>query len=72
MDKESRKAKFKRLAAKRTNDVLERLRILGNLANRSIYEYDEGDIRLIFSAVEEQLKAVKGKFILTRRKRFKL
>ena len=72
MNKESKKDKFKRLASKRTNDVLERIRILGNLASKSIYDYDDNDIRQIFSAVDEQLKAVKSKFISTRHRRFKL
>ena len=72
VDKESKKDKFKRLASRRTTDVLERIRILGNLANRSIYSYDDSDIRRIFGAVDEQLRTTKAKFRSSSSKVFKL
>jgi len=72
VDKESKKDKFKRIASRRTTDVLERIRILGNLANKSIYSYDEGDIRRIFSAIDEQLRATKVKFRFIKNNEFKL
>lgn len=69
--KENPSERFKRLATKRTKDVLNKLRILGNCANRSAYEYTEEDIRKIFSTIEEQLKTIKAKFKMPR-KDFKL
>jgi len=60
---ETRSDKFKRIATKRTNSVLEQLRLLGNLANRSNYEYYNDDVSKIFSAIETQLKSVKASFI---------
>lgn len=69
---ETKREKFLRLASQRTKEVLSRLRILGNCANRQIYEHTEGDIRKIFSAIEEQLKDVKAKFTTIKDKEFKL
>ncbi len=63
---------FKKLAEKRTNAVLDKIRILGNLANRRAYEYSDGDIRKIFAALEEELRKVKASFRATERRRFRL
>ena len=43
MEKETRHERFKRLASKRTNEILEKIRILGNCSNKSSYEYTEDD-----------------------------
>lgn len=65
--------KFKRLAEKRTNEVLKKLRILGNCANRNAYDYSEDEINKIFSAIEKATKEVKSKFqFLSTEKKFKL
>ena len=72
MNGESKRQRFRRLASRRTNDVLERLRILGNLSNRSFYDYEDEDVMIMFTAIEEQLRAVKAKFISVRRRKFKL
>ena len=54
--------RFRRLATARTNEVLRRLKILGNCANRQAYAYSEKDIEKIFSAIERRLKEVRAKF----------
>lgn len=59
---ETRRQRFKRLANRRVNKVLNQLRVLGNLANKSYYDYSEDDVNKMFRAVDAQLKAVKGKF----------
>lgn len=69
---ESRQDRFKRLAIQRTNAVLEKLRLLGNLSNRANYDYSDEEIKKVFRAVEEQLKAIKIKFSGSSRKEFKL
>jgi len=53
---------FRRLATKRTNAVLDKLRILGHCANPWQYEYSDEDIRKIFRAIDTELRAVKAKF----------
>ena len=62
MKKEDKQASFKRLAASRTNDILNKLRILSNCANRSSYDYSEADINKIFGAVEKAMKESRSKF----------
>jgi len=69
---ETRRQKFLRLATLRTNEVLSRLRILGNCANRQMYEYTEADIKKIFSAIDKQVQDMKGKFTIIKEKEFKL
>ncbi|MBI4843068.1 MAG: hypothetical protein HY809_01925 [Nitrospirae bacterium] len=72
MKQESRSERFKRIAAKRTNDILEKIRILGNCSNKSSYEYTEEEINKIFSELDKQLKLTKGKFLAGKRERFRL
>jgi len=69
---ETAEERFKRIATVRTNAVLDKLRILGNLSNRQMYSYSEGDIRKIFSAIDKQMKEVKTKFNSRKEEKFKL
>lgn len=67
-----KRERFKRLAVYRTNEVLRRLKVLGNCANRSAYDYTEGDINKIFSEIERRTKEIKAKFHFPKIKEFKL
>ena len=60
---ESKHQRFKRLATQRTNSVLERIRVLGNCANRNDYDYTKEDAKRIFGAIEKELKKVKDRFM---------
>ncbi len=72
MDK--RRENFKRLAVSRTNEVLRRLKILGNCANRSHYDYTQEEIGRIFSEIDKRVRETKAKFTFPERsnKEFKL
>jgi len=59
---ESRSEKFKRVATKRTNELLDKIRILGNCSNKSTYEYTDEDVIKIFKSLEKQLETMKAKF----------
>jgi hypothetical protein len=72
MGNETRNERFKRLASKRTNEILEKIRILGNCSNKSSYEYSEEEVNKIFTEIEKQLKLTKAKFISGKRVKFKL
>ena len=72
MQQESRNERFKRIASKRTNEILDRIRILGNCSNKSSYEYNEEEINKIFGEIEKQLKLTKAKFLSGKKVRFKL
>lgn len=68
-----RKGNFKRLAEARTNEVLRRLKILGNCANRSNYDYTEEEVNKIFGEIEKRIKEIKTKFsFVDREEKFKL
>lgn len=70
--RETKGEAFKRLASQRTNAVLEKLRILGNCANRNLYRYTDEDIRKIFAVIDTEVKRTKAKFTGTNKKRFEL
>ena len=72
MATESKKDRFQRLAEKRTNDVLERLRILGNCSNKGQYEYTQDDIQKIFNTIEKEAKVIRLKFRNGETQKFKL
>jgi hypothetical protein len=59
---QEKQTRFKRLASHRTNEVLDKLRILGNCADRRSYAYTDEEIDKIFRAIDEQAKIVKAKF----------
>jgi hypothetical protein len=69
---ETKREAFTRLAERRTNSALDRIRVIGNLSNPYAYEYTEEDVRLIFAALEQELKATRAKFQTARRRAFKL
>lgn len=69
---ETKRAAFLRLAEKRTNAVLEKIRILSNCANPYAYEYEEEDLRKVFGAIEEELRLAKARFHNHRKRHFKL
>jgi len=69
---ETTEERFKRVAEARTNAVLDKLRILGNLSNRQMYSYSEGDIKKIFSVINKQVREVSAKFDSQKQEKFKL
>jgi len=72
MATETKRERFQRLAERRTNDVLERLRILGNCANRGQYEYIAEDMRKIFKAIDSEVERIRLKFKDGETQKFKL
>jgi len=69
---EARRERFKRLATQRTNNILLKLKVLGNCSNRSAYDYTEDEINKIFSEIDKKVKEVKAKFHFSKNKTFKL
>jgi len=69
---ESKEETFRRLATKRTNAVLERIRVLGHCANPQLYDYTQEDVRKIFQAIEKELRVVKVRFQNSTKSEFRL
>lgn len=62
MIKETKAERFKRIASKRTEKVLDALRKLGNCSNRGIYGYSNEEVSKIFSAVDSEVRRIKVLF----------
>lgn len=72
VERETKGAKFKRIASHRTKRMLNDLRLLGNCANRNVYSYSRDDLSKIFNAIETEIKRVKSLFSRPNNKDFVL
>ena len=62
MKGENKELRFKRIAIKRVQRALDSLRSLSQLSNKRMYEWDEEQLKKIWSAVERELKMCKASF----------
>jgi hypothetical protein len=69
---ETKNERFKRVATRRTNEILEKIRILGNCANKSSYSYTADDVNKVFSEIEKHLHLTKGKLLAEKKDKFQL
>ena len=53
---------FIRLAEGRVTRAIDSIRVIGNLSNRSNYEYSEEDSKKIIDALQSEVNALKGQF----------
>jgi len=60
--KNDKNDRFVRIAENRTNKIINMIRLLGNCANKSAYDYSDEQVRKIFSAIDKELKGTKAKF----------
>lgn len=58
-----KRKKFIELAEKRVNNALKQIELVGNLGNKSNYEYSEEDYQKIFRAIDEEVRKMKRRFI---------
>jgi hypothetical protein len=54
--------RFERLAERRVTEVVKKLRLVANLANRRNYVYTEEHVKQILDALEAEMRLVKAKF----------
>lgn len=57
-----KRERFVALAEKRVPRAIHELRLVGNLANAHNYSYTKEDAQRIVSALEHELRLVKGRF----------
>lgn len=57
-----KRVKFVDLANSRVNRTLKDIRLIGNLSNRSAYEYTEEDVRKIVRALQREIDVMRGRF----------
>ena len=57
-----RRLKFAELATKRVNKATQSIRVIGNLSNKSNYEYTDQDVRSIIRELNVAVADVKRRF----------
>jgi hypothetical protein len=62
MTRDTDRQKFIELAEKRVTKALNHIRLIGNLSNRSNYDYTEEDARKIYRALRDAIEEVKRRF----------
>jgi len=63
MEKDNEKLeKFERLAQKRVSEVMNRLRLIGNLSDKRNYSFTGEHIKEMFDAIESELRVAKSRF----------
>ncbi len=58
----SKRDRFEDVASKRVQYIIDKLELLGNCANRNNYEFNEEDVKKMFSVIKDQLKKTELKF----------
>ena len=66
--KNNKREKFVKLANSRVTATLDKMRLIGNLADKRYYEYSDKDIKKMFDALSKELNLVKSKFSSVRTK----
>jgi len=63
MPNETKRERFIRVAEARTNKILDMMKLLGNCATPTNYDYSKEDVKKIFDALEKELKNTKSRFL---------
>jgi hypothetical protein len=62
-----KRKKFEEFATRRTNNAINQIRLIGKLANKSAYDYNEDDINKITSALKREIENIRNKFLSTQK-----
>ena len=69
---ETKREKFIRLAEKRVNSVIRELELIGNLSNKSNYDYDDNDVEKIIKTLKKAVSNLDSQFTSKSKSNFKL
>ncbi len=58
----AKRHKFIELANNRVNRAIKDLRLIGNLSNRSAYEYSEQDVKQIIQVLQRETESIRARF----------
>ena len=67
MVRENDREKFVNLAQARVNKALKDIQLIGNLSNRSNYDYTDDDVTKIFKALNEEIVACRKRFDINKK-----
>lgn len=59
---DNKNERFRTVASRRTNAVIEQLRLLANCGNTHNYSYSDDEVARIFKAIDSQLRETKKSF----------
>ncbi|MFA5011121.1 MAG: hypothetical protein WC644_04125 [Ignavibacteria bacterium] len=62
MNKSIRRQRFENVASRRTQRILDSLDLLSNCSNRSNYDFNDDDVKKMFTAIREKIKSVEAIF----------
>jgi hypothetical protein len=69
---QTKQQRFKRIAEKRVQRVLDSLRSLSQCSNKRMYEWEDDQLRKIWSAIENEIDQSKARFENARPEEFRL
>jgi hypothetical protein len=72
MEKETKEHRFKRVAEKRVQNILNGLRSLSQCANRRTYAWDDDQLRKIWDAIDREITLCRESFHDPESRTFKL
>lgn len=53
---------FERLAENRVTEVIKRMRLVGNLANKHNYDYTDKHVKQIIDTIDDEIRILKSRF----------
>jgi hypothetical protein len=57
-----KREKFREIAESRTNKALDAIARIGNLSNRSLYEWEDAELKKILKALRDAVSEVEARF----------
>ena len=60
-----KRAKFVDLAENRTKNAIKSIRVIGKLANKNAYEFNDADVKKIVGALNREVEALKARMSST-------
>lgn len=58
----NKRAKFVELANNRVTRAIKDMRLIGNLSNRTNYDYNDEDVRRILKALQKEIEIIRTRF----------
>ena len=72
MKSETKEERFKRIAEKRVQRVLDSIKSLSNCSNKRMYKWNDDQLKKIWNAIDKELKICRASFENSEQVEFKL
>ena len=72
MKDETKEGRFKRIAEKRVQRVLDSLKSLSQCSNKRMYQWNDEQLKKIWNAIDKELKTCKASFDNSKPEEFRL